>query len=99
MDKYNLTQVYTNEFDSSGKIGSSVIYYLAFGIFLFQIVMCGIFTSIFQVGNLGIASAIVVFGEIFYMMVYRFFNTAELRETFDEILKDEGEELGTAEWE
>ncbi len=83
-----MTTVYTNEFESNGELAAPVTQYLAFGIFLFQISMCGLFTSIIAKNNIAIASLIVVAGEILYMIVYRFFNTIELRETFDEILKE-----------
>lgn len=46
VDKYNLTSVYANEFESKGELALSVKNYTALGIFLFQLSMCGLFTSI-----------------------------------------------------
>jgi hypothetical protein len=63
--------------------------YTAFGLFLFQLSMCGIFTSIFGT-DFVVASIILVFGELIYMIVFKFYNTTELRETFREILQEEG---------
>ena len=64
--------------------------------------MCGLFKSIFEANELGLASMLVVLGEIFYMIVFSLFNTAELRETFDEILNDTGaggDDLYLSDWE
>ena len=43
MDKYNLLFVYPVEFESHGNIGSFVIKFLLFGIFLFQFIISGLF--------------------------------------------------------
>jgi hypothetical protein len=51
--------------------------------------MCGLFTSIFG-KDFAIASVILVIGEILYMLIFRFFNTSELRETFKQILIEQG---------
>ena len=74
---------YPNEFESGGELAGSVKSYVAFSIFMFQLSMCGLFTSLINAGDLGLASVIVVSGEALYMLVYKFFNTAELQEIFD----------------
>jgi hypothetical protein len=43
VDKYNLLFVYPVEFESHGDIGSFVIKFLLFGIFLFQFIISGLF--------------------------------------------------------
>ena len=43
MDKYNLLFVYPVEFESHGDMGSFVIRFLLFGIFLFQFIISGLF--------------------------------------------------------
>lgn len=55
---------------------------------MFQLSMCGLFTSLISAGDLGLASVIVVSGEVLYMLVYKFFNTSELKEAFIELLHD-----------
>lgn len=80
-------------------IADAITKYMAFGIFLFQLSMCGLFNTIFTTcteknnvcnknSDLVIPSIIIVLGEILYMIVFRFFNTDELRETFADILKE-----------
>jgi uncharacterized protein (DUF58 family) len=88
VDKYNLTTTYSNEFESSGELASSVTKYIALSIFMFQLSMCGLFTSIINAGDLGLASLIVVLGELLYMLMFKFLSTAELEETFTSILDD-----------
>jgi hypothetical protein len=87
VDKYNLTEIYPYEFESNGVLATSITKYVAMGIFFFQICMFGLFSLIFS-GDLVIASVIVVIGEIMYMIIFRFLNTAELSESFEEILRD-----------
>lgn len=87
IDKYNFVFVYPSEFESRGVLAGSVIKYTAFGLFMFQLSMCGIFTSIFG-RDFVIASLILVVGEILYMIVFKFYSTTELRETFREILQE-----------
>jgi hypothetical protein len=50
--------------------------------------MCGLFTSLVNAGDLALASLIVVSGEVLYMFIFKFLNTAELEETFMDILED-----------
>lgn len=78
-----------NEFESQGELASSVKNYLAFGIFLFQLSMCGLFTSVIESEDLKTGSVIVVLGEVLYMIVFRVFNVEELKESFNEILLEE----------
>ena len=78
-----------NEFESQGELASSVKNYLAFGIFLFQLSMCGLFTSVIESEDLKTGSVIVVLGEVLYMIVFRVFNVEELKESFYEILLEE----------
>ena len=66
IDKYNFVFVYPNEFESKGSLADSVTKYTAFGLFLFQLSMCGIFTSIFG-NDFVVASIICVLGEVLYM--------------------------------
>lgn len=86
-----MTNVYENEFDSTGHLGPSVSKYLASSIFIFQLFMCGVFTLIIEANNIVVASVIVVVGEIFYMIAFGFFekNINELRESLDDIRKDQ----------
>lgn len=78
-----------NEFESQGELASSVKNYLAFGIFLFQLSMCGLFTSVIESEDLKTGSVIVVLGEVLYMIVFRVFNVEDLKESFNEILLEE----------
>jgi|LauGreDrversion4_2_1035121.scaffolds.fasta_scaffold136758_2 quinol-cytochrome oxidoreductase complex cytochrome b subunit len=86
VDKHNLTKVYKKEFESQGELASSVKRYIAFGIFLFQLSMCGIFTTIIKSEDLAIGSIIVVLGEVLYMIVFEVLTIEELKDTFEEIL-------------
>jgi len=47
--------------------------------------MCGLFTTIFG-NDFTIASIILLVGEVLYMIVFRLFSLAELREAFRDIL-------------
>ena len=51
--------------------------------------MCGLFTSIFG-KDFVIASLILVLGEIIYMIVFKLYDTTELRQAFREILLQQG---------
>jgi len=79
VDKYNLTHEYPHEFESNGVLALTVKKYVAFGIFMTQLSMCRLFTPIIQSG-IEVASLIVIFGEIFFLLVYHYFDVAELKE-------------------
>ena len=78
VDKYNITHVYQYEFESNGILAVSVRKYIAFGVFITQLSMARLFTPIIKSG-IEVAAWIVVFGEIFFMIVYRNFNVTELK--------------------
>lgn len=82
-DKYNLDNVYINEFESNGVLAVSVQKYLSFGIFLFQLSMCRLFTAIIN-DDVIIASGIVIFGEIFFMIVFGKFKVPQLKDILQE---------------
>ena len=90
IDKYNFVFVYNTEFESRGNLGQAVIRYSTFGLVLYQLIMCGLFTSIFG-RDFTVASFILLIGEILYMVVFRLFSLSELRESFKEVLKNENE--------
>ncbi len=79
VDKYNLTHVYSYEFESNGTLALSVRKYIAFGVFITQLSMARLFTPIIKSG-IEVAALIVVFGEIFFMIVYHNFDVSELKE-------------------
>ena len=54
-------------------------------------IMCGLFTTIFG-SDFIVASIILLFGEVLYMVVFRLFSLAELKEAFREILTQQVEE-------
>lgn len=85
IDKYNFLFVYNTEADSRGVLGTAIIRYITFGLLLYQLIMCGLFTSIFG-QDFTIASIILLVGEILYMFVFRLFSLSELRESFKEVL-------------
>lgn len=87
VDKYNFVYVYQTEFESIGTFGEVVLKYSTFGIIVFQLIMCGLFTSIFGQDFI-VSSLILLVGEIFYMVVFRFFSTTELKKAFLEELKE-----------
>ena len=97
IDKYNFVFVYPSEFQSKGVLADSVVKYTAFGVFCFQLSMCGLFTSIFG-KDFVIASTILVGGEIFYMMVFRLFNINELKEAMRECLLQKGLARDESDW-
>ena len=88
IDKYNFLFVYQTEFQSRGVLGRAIIRYTAFAIFLFQIIMCGLFTAIFG-QDFVISSVILIFGEILFMISYKLISKRELRQAFGELLKEE----------
>ena len=79
VDKYNFTHVYPCEFESNGVLALSVKKYVAFGVFLTQLSMCRLFTPIIKSG-IEVASIIVICGEIFFLIVYHYFDVKELKE-------------------
>lgn len=85
IDKYNFMFVYQTEFESRGNVGQAVIRYTTFSLILFQAIMCGLFTSIFG-RDFIVASIILLFGEILYMIIFRVFSLSELREALRELL-------------
>lgn len=90
IDKYNFMFVYNTEFESRGNLGQAVIRYCTFGLVLFQLIMCGLFTSIFG-SDFIMASLILLVGEILYMVVFRLFSLSELREAFKEVILQDKE--------
>ena len=87
VDKYNFVYVYRTEFESTGTFSEAVMKYTTFGFLLFQLIMCGLFTSIFGQDFIA-ASAILLVGEIFYMIVFRLFSISELREAYKTVLEE-----------
>jgi hypothetical protein len=49
--------------------------------------MCGLFTTIFG-RDFVVASIILLIGEVLYMIVFRIFSLAELKEAFRDILSE-----------
>lgn len=58
--------------------------YIAFGVFLTQLSMGRLFTPIIKSG-IEVASLIVIFGEIFFMIVYHNFDVSEIKEIIHNI--------------
>ena len=52
--------------------------YTAFGLILFQVIMLGLYSAIFG-QDLIFGSLILIFGQIFYMVIFRFFDLSELK--------------------
>ncbi|CDW80277.1 integral membrane protein [Stylonychia lemnae] len=91
IDKYNFLFVYNMEADSRGNLGQAVIRYITFGLLLYQLIMFGLFTSIFG-RDFTVASIILLVGEILYMIVFRIFSLSELREAFKQVLYEQEDE-------
>ncbi|CDW87165.1 integral membrane protein [Stylonychia lemnae] len=85
VDKYNFMFVYQTEFQSTGVLGKGIIRYTALALIIFQITMCGLFTSIFGQDFL-ISSAILIIGEILFMITYKLLKINELKDAYSEVI-------------
>eukprot|EP00347_Sterkiella_histriomuscorum_P005148 403357711 len=88
VDKYNFMYVYQTEFQSNGVLGRAIIRYTIFALILFQVIMCGLFTSIFGQDFL-ISSIILIIGELLFIVSYKLLSIRELREAFAEVLNSD----------
>jgi len=70
---------YRNEFESNGILAVSVLKYMSFGIFLFQLSMCRMFIIIIK-GDLFVASLIVICAELFFLIFYQSFEIPDVKE-------------------
>mmetsp|Transcript_20637 Transcript_20637/g.19626 ORF Transcript_20637/g.19626 Transcript_20637/m.19626 type:complete len:152 (+) Transcript_20637:1173-1628(+) len=94
IDKYNFVFVYETEFESGGIFANQVITYSTFGLFLFQLVMFGLFASIFGSEFIVLNIILLVF-EVISMVSLRMFDSADLKELFQEIEQEMGEDFHT----
>ena len=84
--------VYPTEFESKGILASAVTNYSTFGIFLYQIMMFGLFATIFG-QEFTIASIILILGEILSLIVFKLLNVSNLKDYFNDDFEDEEEGL------
>lgn len=92
IDKYNFMYVYPTEFESKGTLTGNVSTFTTVALFLFQIMMFSLFTTIF--GNeFTIASIILVMGEALSLIIFKVLNVVNLKSYFnDEFDEDDDEE-------
>src|SRR5437763_5314331 len=84
--------VYPTEFESRGILADAVSSYSIFGLFVFQIVMFGFFSTIFG-KELTWASMILLLGEVIYILIFKFVNISDMKFMYDEFEEDEDNTL------
>ena len=80
--------MYPTEFQSRGIFAEAVSRYSMFGLFLFQLMMFGLFTSIFGKEFI-IASIILLIGELISLIVFKLLNVSDIKEIFSENFNDD----------
>lgn len=76
--------VYPTEFESRGLLADAVTSYSIFGLFLFQILMFGFFSTIFG-KELTWASLVLLFGEIVLVTMFKFINQSDMKYMHDDM--------------
>lgn len=71
VDKYNFIWVYPKEFDSKAKLTITTSSYVMVALFLFQILMFGLFTAVIGKEFI-VASIILLIGEGISICIFRF---------------------------
>ena len=84
--------VYPIEFESKGILASAVSTYSTFALFLFQIMMFGLFSTIFGKEFI-IASVILIIGEIISLIMFKILNVSNLNNYFNDDYDDDDEGL------
>ena len=83
--------VYPTEFESKGTLTENVSKYTTIALFLFQIMMFSLFTTIF--GNeFTIASIILIIGEAISLIIFRVLNVVNLKQYFNDEFDEDYDE-------